>query len=650
MAASITTSTRFTIILLGYDTIRKVINSIGWATDETPAGGGGVNLDRTGLARTTNDADNLAVAQEIYASTNGFQDAAGNPITPTLSNYEYPITVAELEANGIVNPLVAGYEDRLENKRKMQGYEAQGLVKAKIVGGREQIEQSVDFVTKDFSPKSANYDYPLRRFLVNQENDTQIRITLLIPSFQSPTFDELENYSPIVAFLAWLESIRQTGSVVGSDLATGTLRAASLSNRSFDIVLSPTNTLRIRYSTMGYTARLSKYDEVNFRMTRESGTIDADALRDYFQSETISVPSADITVPVAIGDKSAVAKFQRHDIDENRSVEFVHDTQLYHGKIVSSGRLFTLPVGPSWGIGLQYEELTITNSVRTLQYVPGMNAVHFENQSADGIIQLNNPLTTVKYPGTDRVITIHNADRTYNVEVRDWDADTIIILRPGEHFDFRMSLNQSGRKGRMIDEDLPDRKLQYRFTSSSDGAGIIFASGYWDLWSPGFRLIPFSTTAHEHHDDDAFTVLSTAHPTTAQGNINDVAISSFTYRGVVEIELSGELEVEWFVRLVTDPGTTGQIGNYNAFRLYHFPADGSDPTYLTEDVSGAWGGDAGEETYEFKAVGIKVEKGDKIFAGIRYYSTSVVFQNDLRMTDERRSLRLERQINKEWIA
>ena len=52
MAASITTSTRFTIILLGYDTIRKVVNGIGWATDETPAGGGGVYLENTGISTT----------------------------------------------------------------------------------------------------------------------------------------------------------------------------------------------------------------------------------------------------------------------------------------------------------------------------------------------------------------------------------------------------------------------------------------------------------------------------------------------------------------------------------------------------------------------------------------------------------------------
>ena len=39
----------------------------------------------TGLARTTDDEDNLAVLQEIYASTNGFQDAAGNSITPNTS-------------------------------------------------------------------------------------------------------------------------------------------------------------------------------------------------------------------------------------------------------------------------------------------------------------------------------------------------------------------------------------------------------------------------------------------------------------------------------------------------------------------------------------------------------------------------------------
>ena len=457
MAASITTSTRFSRVKIWYDVIREIVNSISWTTDATPAVIESLSLDRTGIAKTTDDEDDLAILQEIYASTNGFQNAVGDSITPTADIDEFSTTVAELEPNGIVNPLIAGYEDRLENKRKMRGYEAQDLVKAKTVGGREQIEQGVDLVTKDFTPKTENYNYPMRRWLVYEETSTQFWVELLIPKHHAVDSAALNDYPPILAFKAWLADIKQSGPDVGSDVTN----SADLSIRNYDIPVSG-GTLRVRYGNRGQSRDSdTEYQWIRFRFDRQSTgstvNVDTDDLREYFQALTISLASADITVPVEYGDYNAIAKYQRVDIDENRSIEHLHNMTLYHGKVVRSGRLYTLPQGPSWGIGLRYDELAIVNSIHHIPFIADMNAVHVYGLSDNAIIQIDNPRITVRFPGTDRQIAIHNIDTTYNVEVQDWNGNQIVILMPGEHFEFRITLDQNGRVGRMIDEHIPVR-------------------------------------------------------------------------------------------------------------------------------------------------------------------------------------------------
>ena len=53
-------------------------------------------------------------------------------------------------------------------------------------------------------PKTENYDYPMRRWLVYEETSTQFWVELLIPKHHAVDSAALNDYPPILAFLAWL--------------------------------------------------------------------------------------------------------------------------------------------------------------------------------------------------------------------------------------------------------------------------------------------------------------------------------------------------------------------------------------------------------------------------------------------------------------
>ena len=252
----------------------------------------------------------MTTLQDIYASEDGFQNENDSTLTPSVSGFPYGNTVEDLVEHGYPNPLDADSFDQYENKLQLEGYAARGLIKAKTVGGREQVEQGVDLVTKDFAlPKTTNYDYPMRRWLVYEETSTQFWVELLIPKHHAIDSAALNDYPPILAFKAWLEDIRQSGSVVGDDVTDSADIGGS---RNYDIPVSG-GTLRVRYGNRGQSRDAdNEYSWIRFRFDRQSTgstvDIDSDDLRDYFQALTIALTSADITVPVEIGDYNAVAQ------------------------------------------------------------------------------------------------------------------------------------------------------------------------------------------------------------------------------------------------------------------------------------------------------------------------------------------------------
>ena len=168
----------------------------------------------------------------------------------------------------------------------------------------------------------------MRRWLVYEETSTQFWVELLIPKHHAVDSAALNDYPPILAFKAWLADIKQSGPDVGSDVTN----SADLSIRNYDIPVSG-GTLRVRYGNRGQSRDSdTEYQWIRFRFDRQS--TGSNRINVDYRRPPRLFPSVDYLVSVrrhyragrATVITTQVHKFQRHNIDENRSVEYLHNT------------------------------------------------------------------------------------------------------------------------------------------------------------------------------------------------------------------------------------------------------------------------------------------------------------------------------------
>ena len=306
--------------------------------------------------------------------------------------------------------------------------------------------------------------------------------------------------------------------------------------------------------------------------------------------------------------------------------------------------MYTLPQGPSWGIGLSYGELAIVNSIHQIPFVSDMNAVHFFGQSANGVIRIPNPRTLVRYRGTDRQMAIHNIDTTYNVEVQDWNGDQIVILMPGEHFEFRITLDQNGRAGRMIDEHIPERV--YEDIVGDHDVGDMDDIGYLTDNLDRLYVPPLISTSGDNPalDPPADAFEGKTATFTSGGAMS--SRSDLDIEQAVEVLQNGELkiEAEWEC-IVEDAGT---LALYSAPRIYSHRGTAA-PVRRRHVPHEALSGIGRIEPY---IIGFQeeVEKGDTFSIIFRRHGSSSLGMQNFRLLTGMRRFTLKQQIQIDWSA
>ena len=360
---------------------------------------------------------------------------------------------------------------------------------------------------------------------------------------------------------------------------------------------------------------------------------------------TISLASADITVPVELGDYNAVHKFQRHDIDANRSVEYLHNTILYHGEVVRSGRKYTLPIGPSWGIGLSYGELAIVNydSSDTLRVGHERRPFLWTDQQTVLSVYLTRVHWFAIVVQTDRWQSITSTPHIMS-KSKIGNGDQIVILMPGEHFEFRITLDQNGRSGRMIDEHIPERV--YEDIVGDHDVGDMDDIGYLNDGLDRLYVPPLiSTTGDNPALDppaDAFEgKTATFTSGAAMSSRHDLDIEQ-----AVEVLQNGELkiEAEWeciieaagTLALYSAPRIYSQRGTAAPVRRRHVPH---------EAISGV-------DRIEPYLIGFQeeVEKGDTFSIIFRRHASSSLGMQNFRLLSGRRRFTLKQRIQIDWSA
>ena len=219
MAATISTSTRFTTVRVDTDDYDLSIRYVSFVTSTGIRGGATISNQRFPADGSTALAD-WEVLQEIYASADGFLDANGDSLTIEIGSAlpSFIETVADLEPNNLWNPFRAGsWEDWATQKEIINTLGQDGDVERDAITGHPTIGFEGEIEVKGRRPAGTNFTAALSSWTLGYSDADIFRFRLEIPSTEAITEDELDTYTPIRAMLAWLESHRTAGTAVGSD-------------------------------------------------------------------------------------------------------------------------------------------------------------------------------------------------------------------------------------------------------------------------------------------------------------------------------------------------------------------------------------------------------------------------------------------------
>ena len=145
-------------------------------------------------------------------------------------------------------------------------------------------------------------------------------------------------------------------------------------------------------------------------------------------------------------------------------------------------------IGAGHGRSAQYLDLaTVTNSGTTygrLPQNPDITHVHFgHNESADGQIVVEDPLSFGLPNNGVRNFAVHNVHADHACELVDANYDNLIILQPNQFCHVQLLVEANGDR-EIIIPDPPARRLSHTATEQ----GFLNGAGHWnrntdrDIW------------------------------------------------------------------------------------------------------------------------------------------------------------------------
>ena len=616
---ALTTSSRFQSITVSYYSIGSTLEQIRWVLDDTDQTRGSVYLNGVYPESGTVEYTDLGILQDLYASTDGFQDAADNAITPHVRSHLHGTTVESLEEFGSWNPFRAGSWEAFQQRLKIQGAASRGLISLEGSDDTERIEQTIGHEIVPRAASGDTFDYSLNRWNSLQFSTTNFILSLPIDADDEVnTANKLNEHPPIKAMLAYLESVRDMGITVGTDALLGT----TFSSREFHIrqESSDTSDLEFIYSSFGWqTDGDSNYVsyQLTFIIVSGSEAINIDALSQIILDATGAISSTDLMIPPPTGNIDVPFKTRELDFGQHKALIARNDGLFYRGRNPRSGRPFELPVMDGAGLSYAFDELFYSGSKRQVSTHPFVNSIHFgENETADDVLQFPSPQRSVLSAGSHREYTVHNVSDQYTCEIQDWEDDALLTLYPGDFARFQLTLEPSGRNGKMIGQIIPQRRMIH----SADYLGNFGGRGYWVTDEPRtLRMLPFSDSELAVIHEDAFTLGTATQPGGDQGDFEDDT-GAWDYIGSFTVNMPGTMNFDILYQLRIDADSTN-IGGYNGVRIYRVRGSSNTPVEIGEIVKPAISGDGAIQQYEFNH-SIEVEAGDLYFAMHRYSNSS----------------------------
>ena len=488
----------------------------------------------------------LEILRGIYASSDGFLDADSNPLI--VGFYSLPagfgITLPEhIHRSGFPNPLDADECASWLGVEKWRGaLIAETSYSTDPDTGRPSLESSIDDIPVKRVPSGGTYDYALDNWTAMVAGGNIVFRTAWTEEDELTTTQEVSDHPDMVAFLGWLELLRVdgTGDPVGdySDGVTSAIggfrdyrfeQGSGLDDVDVQIESYFQGTVN------GFIRNLSFTFE---KISGETGTFNIEAIREILDTKVpIAVSSSDAIEPPERGSTAVAQRVLKLVFPENREL-FLRRDRL----ILNHPTLGHIPLDGASVRSVKFADLDTQSG--SIKWMPndGAHVIHFgHNETADGTIRFRDLPDQVQNDGVDEPYRIHNVSSDYNVTIQDMDADTLIILHPGEQCGFQIGLERDGSGGEINAINPPARRLIYgrgQAMPNLDGAHNYLhtdGSNYRTLLWPSAAVNFINSEAFENgeaDDDDALTI-STVSPALwgIKGSFQ------ITQPGIVDIDL-----------------------------------------------------------------------------------------------------------------
>ena len=519
--------------------------------------------------------DTLEILQQIYASADGFMDADGNAVIPTIQGDGETTkgiqVVAELENNGIANPLIVDYQHRRFVPTQFSGV----LLQDGEITKDDDLDQSTILLKAklelpDKAAPGTTFSQSLARIHVVRIGTRGYAWTIEFDESDEQPAGDLDELPLWIAFRAWLESIRISGPVVGLNPTAD----STYNSRQYQTVIQnesgvdKTFQFYLPHDGIGPQAPLDENGFVDYFYV----VLERQSTSPVLSTTTMNTHMDGLSIDITVDDTMTPVK-QKITVDQVAATRIQSgDTtlEIISGVPVLERGPLKRVLGTGHGVQLHLDELStnsdgdyLLSTKRDYEVLAVRDHADLSDSGDENVLVLPKPTDMLRYGPQNRPVKLeHPLKYGRAINVRFWDNTAAFWLRPGENVDWRWVREEDG-SGRLEATDPPERLISFGGLESGPGSSLqlseVLRITDFETGRTGYLVRnPIApTTAPNRVDIDAFTLELTADYATYTLTEWEALATQFNMIGMWTTDRRGLLDVEILFDLFSSSGASG---------------------------------------------------------------------------------------------
>ena len=414
--------------------------------------------------------------------------------------------------------------------------------------GRSDITTQFGIVPTKRRPDGTTFDYPLDNWNARLIGGTQISVELNLTADDNVT--DINAYDDVIGMLAWLESLRTTGSAVGDDIED----LDDLDDRTYQFDMGfgrATLDLEIvsQSSITGVTTPTGVYSFAGFSFNRVSGETDTIVIADVRQfiadaTGSITVASDDTPESPPFDLREAIVDVSRIRFPDGKTLE-PHGERL----VLRQSSLGITPLDGSARRIVRYDDLATRGTGKGMP-TDGARVVHFgHNAGSSGRLEFLLIRSHTLSENVGEVYEVRNLSSQNDCSVYAPGGTVLLInLKPGQECGFELNEENADGDEEIIVIRPPVRRLLWQrglsLPNFSDSHLYSDSNANW-------LSLPWPTgNGVQYRDTDGFTLGTASLPD--GGDVVDVDVGDWDIPGSFQIERPGTVKIRFRYHLLLD--------------------------------------------------------------------------------------------------